>query len=117
ARFNGGGVSMCPLDLSNGKLRVPASAPVSTRGAVAVAVHSTQKFVFVAGENHHVDTYRINADGSLPTLPTTTAAIPENIQTMALDPTGRFLYVASSQTFSPPSPRLIYTFRVDPDTG
>ncbi len=79
----------------------------------ALAVDPQQRFLYVADENKHVDTFAIAADGKLPTqatfsVPITTAG---NLNTLAIDPKGRFVYVGS--VFG----SAIFVFQVDPTTG
>lgn len=109
SRFNG--VLACSVDVASGKLSLVGSPSNPTGTAISIAVHPSQKFVYVADENKHVDTYRIAADGTLPVQPDSSAATPDTLINIALDPKGRFAYALSNQASA------IYIFAIDSDTG
>jgi len=92
-----GGVLSCSLDLSTGEVTLLPGSPVNPTGnATNIAVHPNQELVYVADERRHIDTYRIAADGSLPTLPIASVATAGDLTALAVDPTGLFVYAASS---------------------
>ena len=77
----------------------------------AIAVDSTQHFLYVAQEQKRIDVYRIAADGSLPAQPSSTIATPNTLNSLTLDPQGRFAYVGSV------AGGVIYGFAIAPDSG
>lgn len=106
-----GGVLVCSVDTTSGRLSRVGSAIDPTGTAVSIAVHSTQRFVYVADEHKHVDTYPIASDGTLPAQRTSSVDTPDTLIGIALDPKGRFAYALSQQGSA------IYVFAVDPVTG
>lgn len=103
---------MCAIDFASGTPRLLAGSPINETGtAIGIAVHPSQRFVYVADENQHVDTYRIRGDGTLPAQRDSSVSTPDTLIGIALDPKGRFAYAASNQG------RAVYTFEIDPVTG
>ena len=118
SRFNGGGVRVASIDRSSGRLDVLPNAPVASRGVVALAVESTQRFVYVADEVKHIETYRIAEDGSLPAQPASSVELSETVATLALDPKARFAYATTLRDFNEPDRGgAVHTFKIDAETG
>jgi len=106
-----GGIVSCSLD-SNGVPTPLPSGPIRPSGhATSLAVHPTQKFVYVADEDKHVYVFPIGADGSLPAEPSSSIATPAYPLSLTIEPQGRFAYVASDQGTA------IYGFAIDGDSG
>jgi len=104
------GVSACAVDLQSGKPMLVGSPVDKNASAVAIAVDASQRFVFVA-DDQHVDTYRIGADGGLPTKANSSLATANALTTLALDPQARFAYAGSS------AGSTIEIFKIAADTG
>jgi 6-phosphogluconolactonase (cycloisomerase 2 family) len=104
-----GGILACSIDTASGKAVLLPGSPINRNGtANSIAVHSSQKFVYVVNEHAHIDTYRIGADGTLPAQPNSTTQ-NELVGLITLDPKGRFAFAAGDNA--------LYTFKIDPTTG
>ncbi|MES1184120.1 MAG: beta-propeller fold lactonase family protein [Myxococcales bacterium] len=106
-----GGIVSCSLDRDGVPTLLPGG-PIRPGGhATSLAVHPTQKFVYVADEDKHVYVFPIGADGSLPAEPSSSIATPAYPLSLTIEPQGRFAYVASDQGTA------IYGFAIDGVTG
>jgi 6-phosphogluconolactonase (cycloisomerase 2 family) len=102
-----GGVLSCSVDLNTGETKLLPGPAVNPSGnATNIAVHPNQELVYVADERRHIDTYRIAPDGSLPPQPIASVATAGDLTALAVDPTGLFVYAASSQN------QELYAFEV-----
>ncbi|HVU05945.1 MAG TPA: beta-propeller fold lactonase family protein [Polyangiaceae bacterium] len=115
ARF--GGLFTCSIDPTSGMAtQIGSSFNLPRSEPVAIAVHPSQKFVYVAyldfqdGENF-IDAYRIAADGTLDVSGRLTVSTPESVESIAVEPQGHFAYAVSG------AEKAIYPFRIDADTG
>lgn len=106
-----GGILACSLDGDGIPTLLPGGPIRPTGHATSLAVHPTQKFVYVADEDKHVYVFPIGADGSLPTEPSSSVATSSYPLSLAIEPRGRFAYVASDQGTA------IDAFAIDSDTG
>jgi 6-phosphogluconolactonase len=106
------GISASSVDpVSGAPLLLTASPIDKTAFVAAIAVGASQRFVYVADENKHIDTYRIAANGDLPAQASSSVPTPDTLNTLALDPKGRFAYAGSSPG------KAIYVFSIDADSG
>ncbi|MET0794281.1 MAG: beta-propeller fold lactonase family protein [Polyangiaceae bacterium] len=106
-----GGVFACSVDPVSGAPTKLGDAIAKNSFVAALAVDSQQHFLYVAQEQKHLDVYRIAADGSLPAQPDSTIATPDTLNTLTLDPLGRFAYAGSV------AGRAIYGYTIDADSG
>lgn len=109
-----GELLVASLDPTTGVPELLPSSPVEVDGLLnGVVVSPDRKFVYIPVEPARIDTYPIQADGSLPEEPSTSVELDEEatVLTMALDPLGRFAYSVS------PFTQTIYTFKVNATTG
>ncbi len=91
-------------------IEVPRAEPV------AIAVHPSQRFVYVAYLNfqdglNFIDTYPVASDGTLVTSGNLTVSTPDSLEGIAVEPEGRFAYAVSGPGKS------IYMYRIDSGTG
>jgi 6-phosphogluconolactonase (cycloisomerase 2 family) len=96
----GGSVSAYTIDPSTGVLASVPGSPFAAGHPLSVAVDPTGKFAYVAnfgggssGSNGNVSAYSIGANGAL--TPIGTFAAGANPDSVAVDPTGKFAYVAN----------------------
>jgi 6-phosphogluconolactonase len=117
-------VSGYTIDPSTGALTAIASPFPAGTFPVSVAVDPSGKFAYVAntgqiGQNGSVSGYTINqSSGALtPIGPAVTAGI--NPESVAVDPSGKFVYVANFGTALSvsPSPGTVSGYTIDPTTG
>lgn len=80
----------------------PMTTPVVPSGTTpwAISIDPTNKYVYVANYcgscgSYDVSQYTIGLQGSLPTSVTTTATAGTNPYSIAVDPTGKYVYVAN----------------------
>jgi 6-phosphogluconolactonase (cycloisomerase 2 family) len=105
------GLFACSVDPVSGAPAKLGAAVAANSFVAALAVDSAQRFVYVAQEQKHIDVYRIAADGSLPAQPSSTIVTPDSLNTITLDPLGRFAYAGSVAA------NAIYGYKIDADTG
>ena len=105
------GVFVSSVDLLSGTPSLLPGYPVGTRYTVAIALHPTQHFLYVANDNKYVDTYRISADDALSKTPSSSTPTPDNLNSITVEPEGRFAYASS------PNGKAIYAFEIEPSTG
>jgi 6-phosphogluconolactonase (cycloisomerase 2 family) len=116
ANRDGSSISTYAIDPADGSLTSLGTATSTIQSPVAVAVHPSGNFLFVAGSmsGNGVASYRIDATtGAL----TATGALTQGggqYYQMVLEPSGRFLY---SLVDSTTTGRSIYVNAVDPSTG
>ncbi len=101
------GVFVCSVDPVNGAPNVHSGSPMGSKHALGIAVDPSQRFVYVGGDDGHIDTYPIAADGSLPAAPSSTLTNAGFIFT--IEPKGHFLYAAGSTS--------VDTYEIDSGTG
>jgi len=113
-------VSGYQINLTTGTLSSLGGATGADFGPVSVTADPTGQFLYVANRggggfagtvrayNIDLETGVLNATGSVPQVGTA-------VEAATVDPTGRFVFVASSG--SSPSSARIYGFRVRPDGG
>ncbi len=109
-----GDLLICEIDVASGSPGLLPGSPIDSPGYLhGVFVDAGNRFVFTLAEPQRVDTYRIGADGTLPTEPSSSVLIDDDnpLMTMALDPKGRFAYVGS------PYGKTIYALKIAPDSG
>ncbi|MDF3065366.1 MAG: hypothetical protein K0R38_967 [Polyangiaceae bacterium] len=102
------------LDPVTGAPSLLPSSPIELDSFVnGVAVSPNRRFVFVPVEPARIDTFPIQADGSLPEEPTSSVEVEDDsaILSLALDPLGRFAYGVI------PFSQAIHVFKVDATTG
>jgi len=106
------GVTPCELDLASGPTggtpHVLQGSPVGSKQAIALTTDPAQRFLYVATQDGHIDSYRIAADGSLPASPSSSIQTPSGLGTITIDPKGRFIYAGGTGIFG---------YLIDADTG
>src|SRR5262249_1545924 len=106
------GLSACVVEPTSGKPDPMTGFPIDRNTSIAaLAVAPSQHFLYVEDESKHIDVYPIAADGTIPAQPSSTAQAAETLNTLALDPKGRFAYAGSVAA------KAIYVFTVDASTG
>jgi 6-phosphogluconolactonase (cycloisomerase 2 family) len=116
-----GVLSMYTINPANGTLTPGSAVPTGDEGADSVAVDPTGKFVYVgnwgAGDSGgSVSMYTLNStDGTL-TFTGISGAFGYNISpwSLAIHPSGKFLYVANEGGFSPTN---VSMYAIDAGTG
>ena len=117
-------VSMYTIDGTTGALTPIGLIPAGS-GPVSIAVHPTGKFVYVANESilndltSSVSMYTINpATGAMTSIGLPVATADLGARSVAVDPTGKFAYVANAG--SDPGPTFcgsVTIFDIDATTG
>ncbi len=106
-----GGLLTTSVDPVSGAATTLGDAIAKDRNVAALAVDRQQHFLYVAEEQQRLAVYRIAADGSLPAAPSSTVATEDTLNSLTLDPLGRFAYAGSV------SSSAIYGYKVDSDSG
>ena len=108
-----GGVEALAIDPDTGALAELEGSPVDTgRFLYAVAAEPERRFLFTAEPNEgHIDSYRIAADGSLPTSPSSSHVIDAQPIVLAVGRSGDVLYAGTLEDQS------IHVLGIDPETG
>ncbi len=90
-----GELLVASLDPTTGVPTLLPSSPIEIDGVLnGVVVSPNRKFVFVPADPTRIETYAIQANGSLPAAPSSTVEVEDEngLLSMALDPLGRFAY-------------------------
>jgi 6-phosphogluconolactonase len=109
-----GGVVAFSLDREHGTPSLLTGSPIDVGPLLyAESVNPAQRLLYVVDQAHKLDTFPINADGTLPATPAFSAAIIGNPVTLALDPAGHFAYVGTQSD----TQTIIEAFHIDAITG
>ncbi len=103
-----GGLSAAAVDPGSGAPQQLGETVAKNGFVVSIAVHSSQRFLYVARLQQRLDVYRLGADGALPAQPASSMITPATLNTLTLDPQGRFAYAAGGSIFG---------YSIDPDSG
>ncbi len=106
------GVSIYGIDLATGLLNNPNIGAKTGNMPGPIALSPSGAALFVANlQDNTISAYTVNTDGSLTAVSgaTATAATPMG---MAIDPAGKFLYVANQGTFADPTSGSISVFSI-----
>lgn len=109
-----GELLVASLDPKTGVPELLPSSPIELDGFVhGVVVSPNRRFVYVPAEPTRIDTFPIQADGSLPQEPSSSAEVDDDnvMLSLALDPLGRFAYGVV------PFSKTIHVFKVNDATG
>jgi 6-phosphogluconolactonase (cycloisomerase 2 family) len=112
-----GNVSGYTINTTTGALTPTAGSPYSepntTANAFRAAVTPNHSFLYISNRDSDIAGYKINTDGSLTSIPGANKAVttPTGI---AVDPSGKFLYVAQNPVGTDGS---VSGFSIDPATG
>ena len=110
-----GGIFALKLNGVSGKPDLLSGSPIDVGAQIyAVGVGKGQRLLYVLDFLHKLDTYVINADGTLPTKAAFSTPIDGGPVTLALDPKGRFAYVG---TRTDDNKTFIDIFKIDATTG
>lgn len=113
-------VSLFTIDLNNGKLSTTGNAVATGTSPVASVLAPSNKALYVlngpGGAEGSVSVYKVNADGSIAAsgsaVPVSTAT---SAKAIAIDPAGKFVFVASQGDFAVPLSGKISVFQVGSD--
>ena len=105
------GMFTCAVDPLTGVPTLLGAVTSPQTAVAALAVDGKQRHLYVAAEQNHLDVYPIAADGRVPAEPSSSVVTPDMLNTLTLDPLGRFAYAGS--VFG----GAIYAFEIDPDSG
>ena len=100
ANFGSGNVSAFSANAGSGALTAVSGSPfLGQQYAFAIAVHPSNKFVYVTNANSTSDNisgYTINSTGALTQMTGSPFAAGNDTRAVVVDPTGKFLYAANA---------------------
>lgn len=121
-----GTLSAFSVDPKSGALvEVRPAVPVGEHPAVAVAIHPSGDYIYMRcgdapGQPASLTAYRIDPSSGVPTRVVAPVPLPTNTSRLAMDPSGRYMFVASRGAGSSSGrggTGTITTLRIDAKTG
>lgn len=109
-----GGIFAFSFSPTSGVPMLLPGSPTNVGASIyTLNVDPSQRFLYALHETGKLDTYRINADGTLPASAELSIPIAGNPVTQVLDPLARFVYVGTQTD----NQNLVLAFKVDATSG
>ncbi len=108
-----GGIYAYSLDPTTGA-PTPIGTPIEQQAFISeLVVDPSQRFLYMVDQHGALNTFTIGKDGALPGAPTFSTTVTGDLDAFALDPAGRFMYVATTVG----TDDFLNVLAIDPDTG